>query len=62
LIKILAVTSLRRNRNGTVPPVPKQPWSTELKQGSSGLIAAENSDFRPVVAVFPRGREEGLFG
>jgi hypothetical protein len=54
LIKILPVVPLRRNPNGAVPRVSKQPWSTELKQAPRGLIAAEKRDFRQGVAVIPQ--------
>jgi hypothetical protein len=49
LIKILPVALLRRNPNGAVPLGPKQPWSTELKQLPSGLIAAETASFAKVL-------------
>ena len=60
LIKILPVTLVRRNPNGAVPRIAKQPWSTELKQAARGFQLRPKSDFRQVVAVIAEGSTGGI--
>jgi len=55
LIKILPVTRLRRNPDGAVSQLLPNPWSTELKQRASGLIATRTSGHAQILPQLVRG-------